>query len=343
MTLTAPTTHTDERAAYATFASLYAEEEYRARLAELYATWREFNDDFFNGELVEPHLVLGRTASRCLGHCSATTGYGARCEITLAGPLVFGTNTDWVIRPWPHAAGTKQFIDDLLLRLTVRQFVLEVDGVNESGYRGFGPRFVKRANSISTRLRLSPVVARRRGTDTTSPLAHGWPHCVRPASYYGDDVTERALELARGNAVRQAGVAHTPSAGAMELVLFLLNHQRVADAQRMITRHLEWVHAFQESRWQTRRRVEAGLADVDGKPLGQITFSPEWLKWNGGTVQKIAASIHASHTFEDLPILADALEEAGCVEERILRHLRERMEHGPRCWVLRLLLTLAGE
>jgi hypothetical protein len=69
-------------------------------------------------------------------------------------------------------------------------------------------------------------------------------------------------------------------------------------------------------------------------------FDPAWLEWNGGTVWKIAASVQVSHRFEDLPILADALEEAGCADGRILRHLRERMEHGPRCWVLRLLLAL---
>jgi hypothetical protein len=38
--------------------------------------------------------------------------------------------------------------------------------------------------------------------------------------------------------------------------------------------------------------------------------------------------------------LADALEEAGCRDDRILRHLRARMEHNRSCWVLCSLLRL---
>jgi hypothetical protein len=39
-----------------------------------------------------------------------------------------------------------------------------------------------------------------------------------------------------------------------------------------------------------------------------------------------------------LPILADALEEAGCDHPLILTHLRTCADHGARCWVLDLLL-----
>jgi len=39
------------------------------------------------------------------------------------------------------------------------------------------------------------------------------------------------------------------------------------------------------------------------------------------------------------PVLADALEDAGCDDGRILRHLRSATKgHGPRCWVLKGLL-----
>jgi hypothetical protein len=50
--------------------------------------------------------------------------------------------------------------------------------------------------------------------------------------------------------------------------------------------------------------------------------------------------IHDLGLVLDLPILADALEEAGCQDNRILRHLREPMTHDSRCWVLPLLLAL---
>ena len=41
--------------------------------------------------------------------------------------------------------------------------------------------------------------------------------------------------------------------------------------------------------------------------------------------------------FDDMPLLADALEEAGCTEEAILRHCREPGEHVRGCWVVDLL------
>jgi hypothetical protein len=42
----------------------------------------------------------------------------------------------------------------------------------------------------------------------------------------------------------------------------------------------------------------------------------------------------------DVPILADALEDAGCTDAAIVRHLREAPAHARGCWVLDLLLGL---
>ncbi len=47
-----------------------------------------------------------------------------------------------------------------------------------------------------------------------------------------------------------------------------------------------------------------------------------WLTWNDGIVVKMAQAIHDERAFDRLPILADALEDAGCDDESILRHLR---------------------
>jgi hypothetical protein len=52
----------------------------------------------------------------------------------------------------------------------------------------------------------------------------------------------------------------------------------------------------------------------------------------------LAAAIYEGRQYEDLPILADALEEAGCGTEDILRHCRQPGEHGRGCWVVDLLL-----
>jgi ATP-dependent Clp protease ATP-binding subunit ClpA len=67
--------------------------------------------------------------------------------------------------------------------------------------------------------------------------------------------------------------------------------------------------------------------------------SDSWLFWNGNLVAKIAQEIATERRWEDLPVLADALEEAGCTDLEILRHCRQSKEHGSRCWVVDLLVN----
>src|SRR5262245_27111661 len=153
--------HLQERRAHALFASEHAESEYRPTLAGLHAAWRGFNTTYFDARLVEPHIALGRTAPRSLGHCEPTTGYGGRLQIAINEGLVIRPNRDWVRKSWP-AEGLRRFVVDLLLRFTVRQHVLEALGEEEAGYRGYGPLFTKEANRIGLQLGLPQVVARRR-------------------------------------------------------------------------------------------------------------------------------------------------------------------------------------
>jgi hypothetical protein len=80
------------------------------------------------------------------------------------------------------------------------------------------------------------------------------------------------------------------------------------------------------------------LRDILGNPFRPIPVDLPWLEWRDGLVTKIARSIYDERRFDDLPILADALEEAGCTEASILDHCRRRGEHVPGCWVLDGLL-----
>jgi len=65
---------------------------------------------------------------------------------------------------------------------------------------------------------------------------------------------------------------------------------------------------------------------------------PAWLSWSSGIISKLAQAIQADQAFERLPVLADALEEAGCTDAAILAHCRGPGPHVRGCWVVDLLL-----
>ncbi len=72
------------------------------------------------------------------------------------------------------------------------------------------------------------------------------------------------------------------------------------------------------------------------RPLPQVR--PGWLAWEGGTVPKLATAVYEERAFDRLPVMADALEEAGCAEAELLAHLRGPGPHARGCWALDLLL-----
>lgn len=52
----------------------------------------------------------------------------------------------------------------------------------------------------------------------------------------------------------------------------------------------------------------------------------------------LARGVYEERRFTALPMLADALEEAGCVNEEVLQHLRSLELHWRGCWALDLIL-----
>jgi hypothetical protein len=83
------------------------------------------------------------------------------------------------------------------------------------------------------------------------------------------------------------------------------------------------------------------LRHVVGNPFRRAAVDPAWLAWNGGTVRTMAQGIYDERAFDRLPVLADALEEAGCTDTDILAHCRQPGPHVRGCWVVDLLLGKA--
>jgi hypothetical protein len=55
-------------------------------------------------------------------------------------------------------------------------------------------------------------------------------------------------------------------------------------------------------------------------------------------VVKLAQAIYEERAFDRLPVLADALEEAGYHDPDIVAHCRQPGEHVRGCWLVDLLL-----
>jgi hypothetical protein len=96
---------------------------------------------------------------------------------------------------------------------------------------------------------------------------------------------------------------------------------------------------WERGRVLVRDRAPAILRDIFGPiPFGYAAADPSWLAWNGGAIGSLAQAIYTERAFDRMPILADALEEAGCFRHEILSHCRGGGTHCRGCWVLDLLL-----
>ncbi|AWM35790.1 hypothetical protein C1280_01280 [Gemmata obscuriglobus] len=74
---------------------------------------------------------------------------------------------------------------------------------------------------------------------------------------------------------------------------------------------------------------------VFGNPFRPVTAEPGWLT---SDVVALATGIYAERAFDRLPILADALQDAGCSRDDVLNHLRGDGPHVLGCWALDLVL-----
>jgi hypothetical protein len=80
--------------------------------------------------------------------------------------------------------------------------------------------------------------------------------------------------------------------------------------------------------------LAAILRELFGNPFRPTALDPGLLAWHDGLVRSMAQHIHDGRPFGELPVLADALEEAGCQDAEILRHLRGPGPHSCGCWAL---------
>jgi hypothetical protein len=166
-----------------------------------------------------------------------------------------------------------------------------------------------------------------------------WCRWLRAEAH--DDVCRHAVEVAERFADGQATADELAAA-----------HQPLRDRANLHReRFHEWSRAEKYAYEATFPSAgEAGRGPVrytrkPGEPARQVALLRELfgnpfrpavvdLSWLTPTVTALARVIYDERSFEDMPILADALEEAGCTDTALLEHLRGTGPHARGCWVL---------
>ncbi|MFO0840948.1 MAG: hypothetical protein U0797_00935 [Gemmataceae bacterium] len=304
---------------------------------------REFNERFWGGRLGVPHVLFNCPAARAVGVFRPRTPYGAPIALHVHDGFALGTNRSWVVEPFP-AEGTRLALDDLLCRLTIEQALYELHDLAE-GDAEFLAAFTAECNRVGNALGLVSVLPRRRARSHRDlPVVTGWPFNVRPAGYYLGHVTPAFVRLAQGAPpVRRSGSTAAPAACTIEYCRWLLLTGKQDRLLALLDREL----ARNDDRRFNQlapadRAIEAGLIDLDGQtPMAPISIDQAWLRWQGGLVARMVEDVVTLRQLGSLGVLADALEDSGCGCMPLLRHLRARAIHTPRCFALRLLHAVA--
>ena len=86
---------------------------------------------------------------------------------------------------------------------------------------------------------------------------------------------------------------------------------------------------------EVRYELSGLLRDVFGNPFRPVAFDP---RWRTADVMGLARGIYEDRAFDRLPLLADALMDAGADNDAILAHCRSPGPHARGCWVVDLVL-----
>jgi hypothetical protein len=100
----------------------------------------------------------------------------------------------------------------------------------------------------------------------------------------------------------------------------------------------DWL-PFDEASGDNVDALTEAICEALDTPLPPIVIAPSWLTWNGATVRRLAEAIKQDGDLSRLPILGDALEEAGCEDAFLLTHARAGLRHSSgSCRLIDLIL-----
>jgi hypothetical protein len=162
----------------------------------------------------------------------------------------------------------------------------------------------------------------------------GFP-AVRRAAHLALRAAQRAAEGA-GPEARHAVQARVLAAYAVDGLTAPVQAAAVANNLARAIRVLRGV-ALRSGACPEQEQQAGLVREQFGNPFRCVAVEPQWLS---SDVVALARGIHAEGAFDRLPILADALQEAGCEEGPLLAHCRGPGPHARGCWAVDLLLGL---
>jgi hypothetical protein len=202
------------------------------------------------------------------------------------------------------------------------------------------------------------------GASDRSLRLFGVACCRRVWHLLGDEKSVRAVEVAEWFAERETVTSRRMDAACRDAwgayyTAPSAGHSAAARAAVHVTQTVRsrvnrWPFGYGESAsfWKLTQLATVATGG-QGEPAAQVallrcifgnpfrpppSLSTAFLAWGGGTVPRLAAAIYDDRAFDRLPVLADALEDAGCADAEVLGHCRAGGEHVRGCWAVDLVL-----
>jgi hypothetical protein len=178
------------------------------------------------------------------------------------------------------------------------------------------------------KLRLFAVACCRR-LEVELPDQRSWD-AVHVAEWYADgNGSDADLAAARGDAEASFGLDRSGYA-AVAVTAPVAWEAAVGAVNAIGWLGWEWYEEGEEADRQ---------ADLLCDVFGPLPFRPVRLdpRWRTPAVVVLATAIYDGRSWDDMPVLGDALAEAGCTNVEVLDHCREKA-HTRGCWLVDLLL-----
>jgi hypothetical protein len=173
--------------------------------------------------------------------------------------------------------------------------------------RGAIPVAERFADGLVTKAELKAARQKTSGCEVAATRSDAFAAAVETAGAIADAARWLAIDSLAWEAIVAGYATHTPAA------------DRLASEQTL---------------------VQCGLLrDIFGNAVRPSPRpSPAVLAWNDRTVPRLAQAIYSERRWADMPILADALLDAGCEDEALIQHCRSAGPHVRGCWAVDLIL-----